>query len=338
MTIDDLLLCLMPMWGMAEVNLSAWANPGDSCYHLDQHCDAAVQPQYAISVEAAEAFGRLPCPACATFVPEATPAPSEVSGDPEDMEISYVKRSGTWVFRVPRALLESVEASGGEAPEGTRALVSLVGEGLADVLDARVAVPTDGERFLSLRLIDGDCYVVMRPKHSYKAKRPFTWVAEHIAVDIFNPGVFSVTGISGVREFVPKSQKHDPKRVLDEEYGDVECDVYSGGGMYIAVFHWEGMTDEASLTGVVRIGSEGEDIPVSGYISKHESIFCCALSEAEYQALKDGAEPFIIPKVGFQDILVSAGSGDGGSEAAESNPFMPIATLPADIFANASEG
>ena len=331
-----ILLCLLPLNGLAEASLSAWANPEDPCYHLDPDCASAKGPLYALSPEAAEAFDRLPCPACAS-----SQAPAAIAPEPEkdvDARITCVKRSGTWVFRVPQALLGSVEVSGGVAPEGTEALVNLLGEGLSDVMDATIAVPADGAPFLSARLIDGDAYVVMRPKHSYKAKRPFKWVAEHITLDIFNPGVFQITGISEVMRYTPGKQSHEPKRKWSGTFGEIDCDVYTGSDMIIAVLHWDHMTDKSALTGVVRIGDAGTDIPVSGYLSDGKAVYCCALSNAEYQALKDGAEPRIIPKADIGSFLAASDPAAEAASGEDGNPFLPAATLPPDIFAEASQG
>lgn len=294
------------------IGLTVWSNRADDCYHSDKYCGNPEGERYALSEGAAIDFGKQPCPDCVTLDPYNQPRP-DVDLEPVDAEITCAERSGTWVFRFPAALLASIPLNKGEGPEASAALTAVYGENLTDALDATLAAPNGDGLVMSLRSIEGDAWAVVRPKKSFKAKRPLSWVAEHITVDIFNPGVYTVTGVSEVQTYKPPKHVTDLDRAFSRSYDGVSVDTYSEDGMSIAVVRTE--ADDDRLTGVIRLGAS--DIPVTGYISKGKAVFCCPLTDAELELLREIA-PVFIPK---DEIDVAP------------DAFKPIATLPPDVFA-----
>ena len=313
------ILAVLLAWSAAAegIGLTVWSNRSDDCYHSDKYCGDPEGERYALSEAAALDFGKQPCPDCVTLDPYAQPQP-DVDLVPADMEIACAERSGTWVFRFPSALLEGLKLGSGEGPEASAALTAVFGENLNDAVDATLAAPSGDGLVLSLRVIDGDAWAVVRPKKSFKAKRPLQWVAEHIAVDIFNPGVYTVTGVSEAQSYKPPKHVTDLDRAYSRSYDGIGVDVYSEDGMSIAVIRMDADLD--ALTGVIRLGAS--DIPVTGYISKDRAVFCCPLSGAEVALLRETA-PAFIPKdeISFTE-----------------DAFRPVATLPPDVFAEPAQG
>lgn len=276
--------------GLAESDADRyWTGRGDVYYHLDADCGHTGRARVALSMEAAEMFDRLPCPICVS-------APAETPAVPASDEIRVAERGGTWVFRMPGSLLEALGAAQGELPDGTEALVKLYGGTLSDVLDAWVALPADGALLMNLRVMGGDACVVVRPEKRYKDSRPFRWQGAHLLTDIFNPGAFSVEGVSPVMEYAPEDvvKRADMKKLFSEKYDGLEIDVYRAIDSLIAVLHIRGLNGD-ELTGSVRIGDGRGAIPVTGYADKKNAVFCCVLSEEELEALKGGAVPAYTP-------------------------------------------
>ena len=309
-----LLLMAMPALAAGEY----WTSRQDIYYHRDPSCGSPAYPRVAVSAEAAEEFDRTPCPVCVT-AGEADAEPVLPAEEAAPTGLSTVERGGTWVFRVPGAALEGLQMAQETLPEGTEALVDLVGGTLGDEVEARFAVPSDGSMLMSLRVIDGDAYVVTRPKKRYKAKRPFLWRGVQATADIFHPGSFTLDGVSREWEYAPE-KKGKPRKVFSDVYTrGMEIEVYSGLDVYIAVISWNGMTDESRLTGVARIG-DGAEIPVTGYVEKKASVYCCVLTGAELEALEGGAEPVITPRTPDIDAPDAQPEGDG----------IPFVEVPAD--------
>lgn len=272
-----------------------WTSSQDVCYHADESCGNPDYARVAMSAEACEEFGREPCPLClaqtqtAAALPMSTPEPAEAEeAAPEGVE--SIERGGIWVFHVPKAALEALNMNETALPEGVDGLVNLFGETLKDALEARVAVPADGSLFMCLRLIDGDAYIVTRPKKDYKSRRPFVWQGVQVVSDIFKPGAFAVEGVSRIWEYVPKKNGSPKKRFSKKYRGSLEIDVYSAMDINIAVLR-TGSLRRKKRTGVVTIGDLDSEIPVTGYAEKKGTVFCFVLTDEEVSALKHGDAP-----------------------------------------------
>ena len=313
-----ILILIFALTASAEgLGLTVWLNRADDCYHSDKYCSGGQGERYAVSEAAALDLGFQPCPDCVTLNPYGIEQP-EVDLPTVDAEITCAERSGTWVFYFPAALLEVLSMYGGEVPSASAALTEVYGENLTDALEATLALPSGDGLVMSLRVVNGDAWAVVRPKKSFKSKRPLEWAAAHITVDIFNPGVYEVTGVSALQSYKPPSHVHDLNKSYSRKYGDMEVDVYDEYGMRCAVIRTETKSDE--LTGVIRLGAT--DVPVTGYVTKGKAVFCVQLTEEEAAMLRDTA-PAFIPK----DELDTA-----------EDSFKPVATLPPDLFADDSQG
>lgn len=330
-----LLLALLTGIASAEDDLMVWAGKYDDCYHYDKDCGEPDEARYYLSEMAAKKLlKKQPCPECmlsaavaaaATPEPSPTPAPEAKKTIPK---ITCAKRSGTWVFRFPAALLESVEMGESEAPETSTALARIFGENLSGVLDVTLAVPADGTRPLSLRIIDGDAYFVVRPDSSYKKGDPLQWVAEHFAVDIFNPGQFTVTGVSEVMEFAP-SGVGSLDKLFTKYFNDVDVVVYSGSKMYVALVSFDHFGDN-SRVGIMRIGDS--DIPVEGTKYGKQMVFFLALTEDEADSLRKTAPVYYGMDDDIPPLEPSPTPLIEETDEPSEDAFQPVATLPPDLF------
>ena len=286
-----LMILMFAASGLAEDDADRyWTGKGDVYYHLDADCGHTGRTRVSLSREAAEMFDRLPCPICLS-------APAEAPETPVSDEIQVAERGGTWVFRMPGKMLEALSTTQSDLPDGTQTLLNLYGGTLTDVLDTWAALPADGALLMNLRAMGGDTYVVVRPAKRYKDSRPFRWQAAHLLTDIFNPGAFSLEGVSPVMEYAPEDvvKRADMKKLFSEKYDDLEIDVYRAMDSLIAVLHIKGLNGENELTGTLRIGDLRSAIPIAGYATKKEAVFCCVLSEEELEALKAGSAPVYAP-------------------------------------------
>ena len=207
-------------------------------------------------------------------------------------DLTATERGGTWVIRVPEAALSSMAIEHGQPPEGTEDMTALLGQSLSDAITARFAVPADGSLLMCVRVIDGDGCLVVRPDTKYDARHPFRWQAVEMTGDIFGAGGMSVNGVSAVNTYAPKVSRGDYEQVFSREYDRLDIDVYHAGGMSIAVVHQDGKTKRDKLTGTLRIGDQPA-IPVTGYVSGKQTIYCCVLTDAELGALVAGAKPVV---------------------------------------------
>ena len=211
------------------------------------------------------------------------------------LALSATERGGTWVIRIPAGALAAQTMGEGELPEGVESMVNLLGDTLNDVITARIAVPADGALLLCLRVMDGDACIVVRPGRKYSQSNPFEWQAAEVALDIFNTGALSVTGVSEINAIVPKSGKGKPERVFERDYDKMDIDVYRDNDITIAVLHQDGKTKKDRLTGTLAVGDMQPGIPVRGYVSGRQTVYCCVLTDAELGALVAGSKPVINP-------------------------------------------
>lgn len=307
-------LALAALWspacaGEADAQAICWTTQADAYYHLNADCGYTLEAaRYPLSVEAAEAFDKLPCPLCAADEAEATP---------ELPAISATERGGTWVFRVPGALLDAAALSP-DAGWTETAIVRLFCETLAELPEARIAVPEDGALCMNLRSIDGDGYFVVRPEARYSGEAPLRWRVELAGRDSFfyDDAEARVMSASEVMTAVPELDGGGYAQVFDSDYGEVDIAVYRAMGIDIAVLHRRGAADESALKGTVRIGDLAQEIPVAGYAAGGQSVFCCVITDTELGALVAGAVPAIVPR---EDV--------GGAAEGAFIEFQPAATL-----------
>lgn len=297
------MLAMLAGCGLAEAAFEYWTGREDIYFHADSACGTPAYGRVAVSREAAEMFDRKPCPVCVTSTeavvvdePDVVEEPVE-QADPSG-EITAAERSGTWVLRIPKATLEALLYGEGALPEGVDAMVSLYGRTLTEVLEAQVMLPADGSMLMNLRVIDGDVFAVTRPAKRYKSKRPYRWVAAYIITDVFDPGAYSLNGVTQAFSYIPANVVRSSGRSkrFSKKYGDLQISVDRVMKTNVAVIHIRGAMASERLTGMVAIGDASPGIPVAGYVDDKKSVFCLVLTDGELDALKSGAKPAYTPQ------------------------------------------
>ena len=90
---------------------------------------------------------------------------------------------------------------------------------------------------------------------------------------------------------VPLERTKGAKTVFSGEYDNLTLSVYEAMDTHIAVFHEpNGNTDVLENVGL-DIGAHKTDVLMNGYMSGKKAVFCCVLTDAELQALENGAVP-----------------------------------------------
>ena len=315
-------IAVMVMASVAQVGLATddtvyWTSQGDAFYHADRTCSANAEACYPISDIAAAEFDKQPCALCLGGIPaNAAPEAKQISVD----KLSATVRGGTWVYKIPQSVLESIKTDHSPDEDAEQTLVGLMAQTRSDVQGTRYAVPVDGAKVMNLRIIEGDAYIVVRPNEAYSDKHPLKWRVEAVEPDFFQFGTadLRVTGVSEVLTSVPNAKKQDYTKVFESKYTNMDVAVFRAMDTNIAVLHVHNIAEKDAQFGIVRIGEGMPDIPAAGYYSKKMGIFCCVLSPAELGALVAGAVP-----------TVSASSENGSTTAADGNGtiFLPDLTL-----------
>ena len=277
----------------ADTAETCWISRDDPCYHLDAGCGDPEGGRYPISEAAALEFEKTPCPVC--VAPEATPEPEAGPA------LRATERGGTWVFRIPAEQLAAVELASPEPDATDDPLVSAFAATVSDLVSLRLAVPEDGALFMNLRVIDGSCFLVLRPERAYSEEKPLIWRAESMSLNFFGDEALTLDGVSRPIASAPEQDDGDRAQVFSQDYDGLDISVYRAMDTNIAVLHQSNPEADA-LDGMLQIGSPS--IPVRGYRSGKQAIYCCVITDAELGALVGGAKPEI-----------RAAADDAGGEA-----------------------
>ena len=259
---------------LAEDGAGCWTTREDEYYHLDPNCGGVDETRYPLSVEAALAFDKLPCPDCAA---------------PDGAGIGTVEaaeRGGTWILRVPVAAMGELNL---ERPAGDGApdpLAALYASTVTDAPGLMLAVPAGGLT-MNLRVVDGDCYVVSRPGAPYSAENPVRWRVESLSLGFFGDNGPKLSAVSGEQSSAPVLSGEGYAQVFDARFDAGDLTVYRALGANIAVVHWA--ADAAGEAALIRV-RDMADIPVMGYVAGENWTYCCVLTDAELGALVAGAQ------------------------------------------------
>ena len=257
-----------------------WTAREDPCYHLDAGCGNPEGERYPLSEAAALEFQKTPCPICVEPTPEPEAGPA----------LRATERGGTWVFRIPAEALAAVELSPPEPDTADDPLVSAFASTVSDLVSLRLAVPDDGALFMNLRVIDGDCFLVLRPEEAYSEERPLVWRAESMSLNFFGDEAPTLDGVSGPIASAPETDDGNRAQVFSQDYDGLDISVYRAMDTNIAVLH-QSNGDAEALDATLQIG--GLSIPMRGYLSGKQAVYCCVITDAELGALVGGTTPGI---------------------------------------------
>ena len=291
-----LLLCPALAEG-ADGQEICWTTLEDACYHLDEYCGGEGETRYPLSVEAALAFDKLPCPDCAGGAESAPEAQNDAEPG-ETALLTAAARAGTWVFCAQESALRDVELNEftDSVPLGDDledALTRLYCSTIDDAMDVRLPFPDDA-LLMCLRRVGDRCCFVLRPDVEYSDENPLTWRVQGLSLPVFGASETTVYGVSDPMTYAPDAVDAEYTQVFSEDYGGIDIAVYRAMDLSIAVLHREA-SDAAHRLALFEIGVSAPAIPVAGYASGDTEVYCCVITDAELGALVAGAKPSITP-------------------------------------------
>ena len=277
-----LFMALAASGAMAE-GKTCWMSSTDDYYHLNKNCEHLIGAKDEMNVDVAKMLGKQPCAACAAGE-KAEAAESELVPG-----VEAVERGGTWLLRVPKVLMYSAEVQPSNTPALQYSLPMLYAATMSGFSDVRLAVPADSGLFMSIRLIDGDCYLLTRPERRYTSKAPFVWRTRAISPDAFGGGKATENGSSEEIRSVPEQSSDSYNKVFQSSYGALDITIYQTMSVNVAVIYWRPEEDPGMYC-QLTLNGEATDIIVEGYHKGSKWVYCCVLTDAEVGELLAGSE------------------------------------------------
>ena len=317
----------------AEEADAYWAGFFDYYYHSAKDCALAgtVSP---IDQETAIAQDKYLCPVCADDS-------RKYSG------VDAAVRGGTLVVRVPDAWMASRPASEtGDNPDwDTRKFEgSAAAEALAELLhgaDYRAALaqadgglpvarvpdifPDAGGFMMNRRHIGGAWYLTYRPgadirKALEKQKKldvalrftVYTLTRRGDALTAFGGGLWADEAFT----LKPERSKNEVMLKRDAtQDGAPQLAVYDDMGACICVLHQQPALQSCLAGASLRIDGVDCGIRMTGYADGEEGIYCCVLTDAEFNALENGATAELAPT--DPAAVIDAGFATAFADAAD---------------------
>ena len=306
-----ILLCLSGL--AAAETADKWTSVGDLYYHAAKEC-GGISGRVPISESSAEAFDKYACPVC-------TQVKTYKKG------LSAVARGGTIVLRFTDEWLNGEDwkltgvfaAPDYDRAEGMQAKAAaselLNGEALLDVLAgidagempetyARVPFVFDSydwnekaQRFdktalmMNSRHINGCWYFCIRPDWAFDDECEIYWRIENNGLWLEDGALVYGwdTQTLEERRTVKLEKAGSAKAVCSVEMNGIRVEIFDEMDTHIAVIY-ERNADKDLLANV-RFSIGGATVlNVEGYMNGTDAVYCCVLSEGEYQAVKSGMQ------------------------------------------------
>ena len=295
-----------------------WAGFFDSYYHAHPRCALAGTVSKTTADEAKEQ-GKWPCPACVDDaqdygevaavarggtlvlrVPDAWMRERPATESADDFQLSFSNGQDARLALSEqlhgadyRAFLDALEASGTASASGQ-----------ARVPDIR---PGEGGLSMCRRHIGGAWYLVYRPGEIDRER-----LDDENALDVdlrVSVNALSMQGdILSIRQEAawgggddvlslaptPSKNKKGFKQSIESGSESERCElqlaVFEDMDVNICVIHQAPSSAEAISGASLRIEGTNGGIPLSGYADGDDGIFCCVLTDAEYDLLKNGGD------------------------------------------------
>ena len=310
------LLCLlMGISSLAAAEAAdKWTSAGDLYYHAAKDC-GGTDGRVPISASSAEAFDKYACPVC-------TEIKTYKKG------LSAVARGGTIVLRFTEEWLNAedwkltgvfaaphytekqgmeAKAAASELLNGEALLNALAGIDAGDMPETYARVPFVFDSYdwnekeqgfgknalmMNQRHINGCWYFCIRPDWPFDDECEIYWRIENNRMWMENGTLFwgwdTQTGEEHRTVKLEKAGK--AKAVHSAEMNGLTLEIFDEMDTHIAVIH-EHNADKDLLRNVrFSIGGGASVLDVEGYMNGTDAIYCCVLSEGEYQAVKSGAQ------------------------------------------------
>ena len=307
------LLCILILcasWASAEAG-DYWTANEDWYYHAVASCGGTAG-RVPITRDGAAAFGKYACPVC-------------MQAEDDAAEPRAAKRGGVTVVRFSDAWLSRQEleswfgfgvetADFTEADKAARLAECLHGDAYTEFLEngteAMYYHPSISpyDSILASRHIGSAWYAAVRPKENVDALWEMHWSVRENRIWLKDDVLYSESErISPDNVTALSVDIADSAPVYSRE-GDVIIEVYDAIDVYLAVFHEPGADPYLLEEAGVRIGAAQSDLTLSGRMFGDEARYAYVLTEAEFNALRDGADAEIVHKLlaNEQDYLGGA--------------------------------
>ena len=293
------LLCCVPA-ALAEAE-GYWTANEDWYYHAVASC-GGTEGRVPISREGAAAFGKYACPVCVQAEDDASEPRAAKRGG-----VTVVRFSDAWMARQE---LEGIFGFGGgfsASSDASKAALlaeyvhgDAYGEFLENGAEAMYYQPSVSphDTILSSRHIGSAWYVAVRPKENVNARWEMHWSVSENRISLREDTLNSSTereSTGGVTALNVDIQE-DSAPVYSRE-GELPIEVYDAMDAYLAVIHEPGADPYLIEEVGVRIGAVQSGTALSGRMFGDEARYACVLTEAELNALRDGAEAEIVRKL-----------------------------------------
>ena len=285
----------------------------DLYYHVNANC-GGLTDMTTLSAEDAKNSGKFPCPVC---VPDDTEWQADIAAVARgntiilriaDDDLAKPELTGVFGFSFPETAPVSEAASFlSEYLHGdnyNRALQEIE----SGSVDAIVRMPdilpigADGQdalMILNRRHIGNAWYYAIRPKDQVGDTWDMYWRINGLKLEMRNDEILltfeqqtpestrslSVSPFSDPAAF---SRLYDGCKV--EVFADAGADVCAN----VAVITQFDADPDYMENSTLCIGDQVR-VPVNGYMSGADGIFCCILTDAEYACLKNGAKAVVLP-------------------------------------------
>ena len=307
------LICALLLWSLSAGALADgdgfWMANEDWYYHAAEACGGTAG-RVPISREGAEAFGKYACPVCVQAEDDASEPRAAKRGG-----VTVVRFSDAWMARQE---LESVFGfSSGYADSGEMGQDAWLAEWLHG--DAYVAFLENGgeatyfcpsilpsDIILASRRIGSAYYVAVKPEENVGAVWEMEWTVSEDRAWLRDDVLYcasertSPASVMALNVDLPADSTPIYNRA-----GELPIEVYDAMDVYIAVFHELRADPNLLEEAGVRIGAVQSSLTLSGRMYNDEARYAYVLTEAELNALRNGAEVKIVhkPLAGERDYL-----------------------------------
>lgn len=290
---------------MAQGDIRCWTSQVDACYHMDKGCTG--EAMYPISESAALVFDKVACEKC--IIEEAVVY--------RESNLTLAMRGGTYVLCIPVSSMESLnelpKSETQESLSGAAALVhltSIMPESKFTDFSNRVMADgwaydscrepeimlSEGVLLMSRRRVGENWYFVFRPQTRYGETAEIQWNVLEWDVWLETPEALNLScDQSDIRKDQLAVADYSDASVIFE--GDIEAGriiVYRCAGINTAVLYCKVTGKAEDLNSTLVIGSDLEEIQLSGYINDSgQATYCCIISDGELGDMVAGRMPVI---------------------------------------------
>ena len=308
-----LLALLMMLACAAQAEEYYCTQEDDLYYHVNAGC-GGLTGMTAVSAEDAKNSGKFPCPVC---VPDDTQWQTDIAAVARgntiilrfaDSDLAKPELTGVFGFSFPETAPVSEAASFlSEYLHGddyNRALQEIESGSVDTIVRMPDVLPIDADgqdvlMIMNRRHIGNAWYYVIRPKDPVGDTWNMYWRINGLKLETSGDEIqltFEQQTLEDTRS-LSTPQFSDPaafSRLYDgckvEVFTDAGTDVCSN----VAVITQFDADPDYMENSMLCIGDQVR-IPVSGYMSGTDGIFCCILTDAEYACLANGAKAAILP-------------------------------------------